>query len=77
MDFIKKLYRKFTNSDVWARPEMRVTFRAEVMPGKNREERTFRIRKVLPNGRVLLYGFSGEHRENTFEPINFMKSKKL
>ena len=56
---------------------MQVTFRAEVMPGKNREERTFRIQKVLPNGRVLLYGVSDELRENTFEPINFTKNKKL
>lgn len=77
MNFIKNLYRKFTFSDIWARPEMQVTFRAEVMPGKNREERTFRIQKVLPNGRVLLYGVSDELRENTFEPINFTKNKKL
>ncbi len=54
---------------VWARPNMNVTFRAELMPGKSREERTFRIVKVLANGRVLLDDFEGEHRENEFEPF--------
>jgi len=39
------------------------------MPGKSREERTFRIVKVLANGRVLLDDFEGEHRENEFEPF--------
>ena len=57
----------------WARPEMNVTFRAEIMPGKTREERTFRIQFVRPNGRVLLYDFPGEHREGAFEPINFKR----
>jgi hypothetical protein len=57
--------------DVWARPEMNVIFRAELMPKKNREERTFRIKEVLPNGRVTLHEFTGEHRENEFENIRF------
>lgn len=60
-------------SDVWARPEMQVTFRAELMPGKSREERTFRIREVLPNGRVILYDFTGERRQSEFEPVNFKR----
>lgn len=77
MNFITKLYRKFTSRDVWARPEMQVTFRAVVMPEKNRPAKPFRIKKVLPSGRVLLHGFTGEHRESTFEPINFSRSKKL
>jgi hypothetical protein len=54
---------------------MNVTFRAELMPGKSREERTFRIAEVLPNNRVLLHGFSGEHRESEFEPVNFQRKK--
>jgi hypothetical protein len=58
-------------SSVWARPEMPITFRAEVMPGKSREERTFRVQEVLRNNRVTLYGFPGEHRESKFEAINF------
>jgi hypothetical protein len=60
---------------VWARPEMNVTFRAEIMPGVPREERTFRIERVLPNGRVTLYGFHGEFRETAFERINFLRDK--
>jgi len=58
--------------NVWARPEMKVTFRAEIMPGREREERTFRIKEVLPNGRIKLYDFIGEHRQGAFEPINFL-----
>lgn len=59
--------------NVWARPEMRVTFRAELMPGRGREERTFRVKQVRPNGRVTLYDFPDEHRESAFEPINFLR----
>ena len=60
---------------VWARPEMHVTFRAEIMPGLPREERTFRIEKVLTNERVTLHGFPGEYRETAFEVINFLREK--
>ena len=59
---------------VWARPEMKVTFRAEIMPGKSRDERTFRIKEVLQNGRVTLYDFPDEHREGEFEPLNFKRN---
>ena len=62
---------------VWARPEMNVTFRAEIMPGLPREERTFRIETVMPNGRVKLYGFAGEFRETAFESINFLREKAI
>jgi hypothetical protein len=58
---------------VWARPEMQVTFRAEIMPGRTREERTYRIKSVRPNGRVTLYNFPDEHREGEFERINFLR----
>lgn len=58
---------------VWARPEMQVTFRAEIMPGTTREQRTFRIKAVRPNGRVTLYDFPDEHREGEFERINFLR----
>jgi hypothetical protein len=61
--------------NVWARPEMRVTFRAEIMPGRDREQRTFRIKQVLPNGRIILYDFIGEHRQGAFEPVNFLREK--
>ena len=68
MSFFKKSADKSLKESVWARPNMRVTFRLEVMPGRSREERTFRIEKVLSNGRVILEGFSGEHRQGAFEP---------
>ena len=53
----------------WARPGMRVIFRAEVMPGRETSERTFRVVTLLPSGRVLLEGASGEHAEKEFERI--------
>ena len=71
MNFIKKFYSKIIRPNIWARPEMAITFRAEIMPGKSREERTFRVKEVLGSGRVTLYDFTGEHRESEFEPINF------
>ena len=55
--------------DVWARPGMIVIFRAELMPGREREERTFRVKELLPSGRVLLDGVAGEHAEKEFNPI--------
>jgi hypothetical protein len=59
----------------WARPEMQVTFRAEIMPGRDRTQRTFRIKEVLSNGRITLHDFIGEHRQGAFEPINFLREK--
>lgn len=64
-----------TQEKLWARPEMEVTFRAEIMPGRDRDERTFRVKTVLRNGRVELHEFVGEHREGAFEPINFLRNK--
>lgn len=57
------------SGDTWARPGMMVTFRAELMPGRDRDERTFRVREVLASGRVLLHGVDGEHAENEFVRI--------
>jgi len=62
--------------NVWARPEMNVTFIAELMPGVPREERTYRIAEVLRNGRVKLHEFPGEFREGAFEPLDFTPSAK-
>jgi hypothetical protein len=55
---------------VWARPGMTVTFRAELMPGRDREERTARIKELLPSGRVLLHEVDGEHAQSEFERIS-------
>ena len=73
MGIFKNFYRKIVRTSVWARPEMSVTFRAEIMPGKSRVERTFRIQEVLTNGRVILYDFTGEHRQSAFEKVNFKR----
>lgn len=54
--------------DSWARPGMSVTFRAELMPGREHAERTFRVAELLPSGRVRLEATGGEHAENEFEP---------
>jgi len=58
-------------NDVWARPGMLVTFRAELMPGRERDDRTFRVKELLTRGRVLLHGVEGEHAEKEFEPVQF------
>lgn len=67
------------NDDVenrqWARPNMMVTFRAAIMPGKMREDRSFKVTEVLRNGRVRLENFPGEYRETAFEPINFLRER--
>jgi hypothetical protein len=55
--------------DRWARPGMDVTFRAELMPGRDRSERTFRIASIHPSGRVTLEGFAGDHSEPEFESV--------
>jgi hypothetical protein len=67
----KPLAPEKRSGDVWARPGMQVTFRAELKPGRDASERTFRITKVLPSGRVLIEGMAGEHNEKEFEPIRF------
>ena len=55
---------------VWARPGMIVTFRAELMPGRDREQRTARVKELLPSGRVLLHEVAGEHAQKEFDPTN-------
>ena len=65
----KPVYKKA--SDVWARPGMPVTFRAELMPGRDRQQRTFQVKELLSSGRVSLHGVDGEHAEKEFEPIHF------
>jgi hypothetical protein len=57
------------SANVWARPGMTVTFRAELMPGRDREARTARVKDLLPSGRVTLQEVSGEHARNEFEAL--------
>jgi hypothetical protein len=59
------------SSDVWARPGMPVTFRAELMPGRDGRQRTFVVKELLSSGRVSLQGVDGEHAEKEFEPVQF------
>lgn len=56
-------------ANVWARPGMTVTFRAELMPGREREARTARVKELLPSGRVTLHEVEGEHARNEFESL--------
>lgn len=76
-----RFFSKKNNADedsaqnMWARPEMQVTFRAEIMPGRDHEARTFKIKEVHRNGRVTLYDFIGQHREGSFEPVNFLRER--
>ena len=67
----KSIYPEYNRrgADRWARPGMSVTFRAELMPGRSRAERTFRVNEILPGGRVMLEDFTGEHAESEFEPV--------
>ena len=61
--------RRKTGESVWARPGMEVVFRAELMPGRDGSQRTFRVQELLPSGRVLLEDFMGEHAEKEFEAV--------
>jgi len=55
--------------NTWARPGMSVIFRGEGVAGRETSESNFRVGKVLPRGRGLLEGASGEHAEKEFERI--------
>lgn len=61
--------RSSKRAGVWARPGMMVTFRAELMPGRDSSERSFRVAELLPSGRVTLEGVAGEHTETEFEQV--------
>ncbi|HEY0097922.1 MAG TPA: hypothetical protein VGB76_03110 [Pyrinomonadaceae bacterium] len=63
----EKAQSRERGQDRWARPGMSVTFRGELMPGRQRAERTFRVVELLPSGRVRLDGVAGEHSEHEFE----------
>jgi hypothetical protein len=69
--FIRKRVRnkEAANGNRWARPGMSVTFRAELMPGRDASERTFRVKELLPSHRILLDGVAGEHARGEFERV--------
>jgi hypothetical protein len=56
------------SATTWTNVGMSLTFRAEVMPGRERAERTFQVARVLASGRVELIGMAGQHTETEFEP---------
>ena len=49
---------------------MWLTFRAELMPGRETRERTFRVTQVLANGRVELADLEGQHAVAEFQPLD-------
>lgn len=69
--FIRKRVRRGEDADGnrWARPGMVVTFRAELMPGRDGSERTYHVKELLPSDRVLLDGVAGEHARGEFERV--------
>jgi hypothetical protein len=46
-----------------------LTFRAEVMPGRETDQRTFEVTRVLTSGRIQLANLQGEHAITEFEPL--------
>ncbi|MEP6707229.1 MAG: hypothetical protein ABJC05_06895 [Pyrinomonadaceae bacterium] len=68
-----KLKRNLANTKrrialtAWAAAGMSLTFRGEVMPGRETVDRTFTVRRVLVNGRVELNGMDGQHNQQEFE----------
>ena len=48
---------------------MQMTFRAEVMPGRETHQRTFAVERVLASGRIELANLQGEHTLTEFEPV--------
>ncbi len=51
----------------WTAAGQRLTFRAELMPGRDAVERTFEVARLLASGRVELSGLAGQHTETEFE----------
>jgi hypothetical protein len=47
----------------------RLVFRAEVMPGRETDERTFEVARVLASGRIELANLQGEHALTEFESL--------
>jgi hypothetical protein len=48
----------------------RVTFRAELMPGRDAGERTYEVKQLLPSGRIELANLEGQHSLAEFEAVS-------
>ena len=46
-----------------------LTFRAELMPGRDAGERTYEVTRLLPNGRIELANLEGQHSLAEFEAV--------
>jgi hypothetical protein len=51
----------------WVTAGTLLTFRAELMPGRERSQRVFEVLRVLRSGRVELARIDGEHSLAEFE----------
>ncbi len=60
---------KRARASAWVSVGMQLTFRAELMPGRERSERTFTVSRVLASGRVELDGLAGQHSETELELV--------
>jgi hypothetical protein len=60
--------KRYAGSPFGVAAGARLTFRAEVMPGRGWDERTFIVERVLAGGRVELVGLNGQHAVTEFEP---------
>jgi len=48
----------------------RLTFRAELMPGRDAIERTYEVSQLLSNGRIELANLEGQHSLAEFEAVS-------
>ena len=69
---LRRLRRIRKKSSVLGGPAVgtQLTFRAEVMPGRETDERTFEVQRVLSSGRIELANLQGEHTLTEFEPVS-------
>ena len=54
----------------------RLTFRAEVMPGRDAGERTYEVKRLLPNGRIELANLEGQHSLAEFEAVTRLEQPR-
>ena len=54
----------------------RLTFCAEVMPGRDSGERTYEVKRLLPNGRIELANLEGQHSLAEFEAVTRLEQSR-